>query len=192
MESRKIARRLALLATLAAAIAIRSADGAQGSAKFENFTATTTNLSVGNGEPVRINVLVWTGAAEREKAIEAFQNETLRSAPSHGYLWTGESIGYTLRYAHKMPLPNGGERIVLAVDRPLGSWSRSRWTAQGAEPPKEGQPLVIELRLTGQGRGVGKLSLAATIGLDQAAGTFVLENYDAAPVLLQVSRAAAT
>jgi hypothetical protein len=198
MQSSMMTRCRARLATLPAAIAILSAEGrAQAPAKFETFTATAVNLTVGTGETLRINVLTWTPAAEREKVVAALQKgpdalvEALRTAPSHGYIWTSESIGYTLRFAHKLPLANGGERIVLAVDRPLGSWSRNAWRA-GAEAPKDGQVLVVELRLTRQGRGEGKMSLAAPIGVDQTAGTLALENYDAAPVLLkQVSRGAA-
>jgi hypothetical protein len=163
--------------------------------KFENFNATTTNLAVGNAESLKINVSLWTPDAEREKAMAAFKEkgepqllEALRSAPSHGYIWTAsESLGYTLRYAHKSPLPGGGERIVLATERPLGAWSRTAWKAAGAQGAQGAEPqlTVIEIRVNARGSGEGKMSLAAKIAADAEGKTIALENYDAAPVLLK-------
>jgi len=183
-----------LAATVAAIVALPWAVAAQAPPKFEQFTGTTTNLEIGNGEPVKFDVSTWTAAADREKVVAALEKgeeqllEALKAAPSHGYIWTSETIGYTLRYAHREPLGNGGERIVLATDRPLGVWSRPQWKAAGATAATPALT-VIELRLNRQGRGNGKLSLAAKPGVDRAGGTIALENYDAAPVgLKDVSR----
>jgi hypothetical protein len=169
---------------------------AQGPAKFETFNATTANLAVGSGESIRINVFTWTPAAEREKIVAAFREtsaeqlaESLRSAPSAGYIWTSENLGYSVRYAHRIALPKGGERIILATDRPLGSWSRTVWKAAAADTP---MPLtLIELRLNGQGKGEGKMSLAAKIIADDADKTLALD-YEGAPVLLKQATRIAT
>lgn len=166
--------------------------------KFENFTATTANLAVGNGEALRINVLTWTAPAEREKIVAAFLEkgepalvEAAKGAPSAGYIWTSESLGYTLKYAHKTTLPNGGERIVLVTDRPLGEWSRSAWKAAGAGAAAEPAAMtLVEIRLSKQGRGEGKMSLAAKIAVDQADKSLQLENYESAPVTLKDVRRA--
>jgi hypothetical protein len=164
---------------------------AQAPAKSEKINATTANLTVGNGESLKINVLAWTPAAEREKMVAAFQEkgedqllEAMKSASSAGYIWTSETLGYTLRYAHKMPLPNGGERIILITDRPLGSWSRTAWKAS-ATKDKEAKLTVVEIRLNAQGRGEGKMSLAAGITAQDEGKTIALDNYAAAPVLLK-------
>jgi hypothetical protein len=164
--------------------------------KFENFTATTTNLAVGNGEALRINVLAWTPPPEREKIVAAFLEkgepallEAAKSAPSAGYIWTTESLGYTLKYAHKTSLPNGTERIVLVTDRPLGEWSRAAWKAAGGAAAA-GPVTLVEIRLSKQGRGEGKMSLAGKIGVDQTEKTFQLENYESAPVSLKDVRRA--
>jgi hypothetical protein len=150
-------------------------------------------MAVGSGETIKINVFAWTPAAEREKIVAAFREtsadqlvEALKSAPSAGYVWTSESLGYPLRYAHRIPLPNGGERIILATDRPLGSWTRTAWKAAANAPSL--QLTVIELRLNRQGQGEGKMSLAARITAEDEGKTIALD-YDAAPVLLkQVTR----
>ena len=168
---------------------------AQGPLKFENFTATTTNMAVGNAETIRINVSNWTAAAEREKLLGILQQkgeeqllDALKAAPSSGYIWTSESLGYSVRYAHKTMLPNGGERIIVATDRPLGAWSRTAWRAaasKAAKETKESQLTLIELRLNKQGRGEGKMSLAARIVAEPETNTLALDNYASAPVLLK-------
>jgi hypothetical protein len=167
----------------------------QGPLKFENFTATTTNMAVGNAETIKINVFSWTAAAEREKLLGILQQkgeeqllDALKAAPSSGYIWTSESLGYSLRYAHKMALPNGGERIIVATDRPLGAWSRTAWKAaasKGAKDAKESQLTLIEMRLNKQGRGEGKMSLAGKIVAEADGSTLALDNYASAPVLLK-------
>ena len=167
----------------------------QGPLKFENFTATTTNMAVGNAETIRINVFNWTAAPEREKLLAVLKEkgedqlfESLKAAPSAGYIWTSESLGYSLRYAYKTTLPNGGERIIVATDRPLGAWSRTAWRAaasKAAKETKESQLTLIELRLNKQGRGEGKMSLAARIVVEPESNTLALDNYASAPVLLK-------
>jgi hypothetical protein len=140
---------------------------------------------------VKLDVTTWTSAEDRAKFVAALEKgegqlvEALKTAPSHGYIWTSETIGYTLRYAHRQPLDNGGERIILATDRALGSWSRTPWKAAGATSDAAAELTVIELRLNRQGRGQGKLSLSTKPGVDPAAGTIALENYDKVPVALK-------
>jgi len=167
----------------------------QGPLKFENFTATTTNMAVGNAETIRINVSNWTAAAEREKLLGILQQkgeeqllDALKAAPSSGYIWTSESLGYSVRYAHKTMLPNGGERIIVATDRPLGAWSRTAWRAaasKGAKDAKEPQLTLIEIRLNRQGRGEGKMSLTGKVVAEADGNTLALDNYASAPVLLK-------
>jgi hypothetical protein len=44
------------------------------------------------------------------------------------------------------------------------------------------------MRIDGKGVGEGKTSLAAAVVIDAAAQTLALDGYDAAPVLLKVTR----
>jgi hypothetical protein len=176
--------------------------GAQAPApkKVERFTGTTVNLNPGAGENLKIDVFRWSTDAERDALLGVLKEKgdsgvgaTLEKAPTAGYIWDSGSLGYSLRYAQKLTLPDGGERIILVTDRPIGSWGREAWkaTGQGAAP---GYPFtLIELRLSKQGRGEGKMSLAARVAADADARTVTLENYAAAPVLINnVKRAASS
>jgi hypothetical protein len=164
---------------------------AQTAATYETYTATAANLSIGSGQALRINVFRWSTDDERQKALSALGEKggkglpgELASAPSAGYLWTGEALGYTLRYAFKRVLPSGGERVILLTDRPLGSWSRAPWKATATTGAGDDSFTLIELRLNRAGIGEGKMSLATRVAPDEAAGTIALDHYDTAPVLL--------
>ena len=106
-----------------------------------------------------------------------------------GYLWSSEVAGYSLRYAVRTPQSNGGERILLLTDRRLGAFNDS-WKLVGtigAEAPNY-EFSLIELRLNSKGEGEGKISLSGKIGVEAATKTLVLENYEAAPVILKSVR----
>jgi len=169
-------------------------------AKIERFTGTTVNLNPGAGKTLKIDVAKWATDAERDALLAAFKEKgdegigmALEKAPSAGYIWGDGFLGYSLRYAQKSTLPDGGERIIVVTDRPLGSWDREVWKATG-QPAAPGYPFtVVELRLNKQGRGEGKMSLAAKVTADVDAKTMTLENYAAAPVLINnVRRAVAS
>ena len=40
--------------------------------------------------------------------------------PKAGYIRTPQTLAWDLRYAHQNPLDEGGRRIVVATDRPIG------------------------------------------------------------------------
>lgn len=181
-----------MAAVAAGLVATAAAAPAQTEGKYEAYTATTANLSVGSGEALRINVFRWSTDDERQKALSTLGENgdkglpnALASAPSAGYLWTSETLGYTLRYAYKLALPTGGERVILLTDRRLGSWSRVPWKVAAAGDAGDHPFTLIELRLNRAGTGEGKMSLATKVAADQAAGTIALDNYDTAPILLK-------
>src|SRR5215470_18080915 len=47
-------------------------------------------------------------------------NTAIGKAPTVGYIWTNETVGYSVKYAQRLALPDGTERIILATDRRLG------------------------------------------------------------------------
>jgi hypothetical protein len=81
-------------------------------------------------------------------------------------------------------MPDGGERIILATDRRLGVWSREAWKTSGVGAPDYAFTL-LELRLSRRGTGEGKMSLGAKVAVEHETKTIALENYNAAPVLLE-------
>lgn len=109
----------------------------------------------------------------------------VEGAPTVGFIWGDGPTGYAVRYAWRADAPGGGERVVLATYRRLGAHS----VAWPALPDAAGDAdfTVIEMRLDGVGSGEGKASLAAGVALE-AGRTLALDAYDAAPVLLEVTR----
>jgi hypothetical protein len=106
----------------------------------------------------------------------------LQNAPIAGYLWTSEIAGYSIRYAYRLPMPNGGQRIILATDRRLGA-TNSSWKPAAALTPNDYEFSLVELRLNAKGE--GKISLIGKISIDENSKTISLEGYDAQPVFLK-------
>lgn len=108
----------------------------------------------------------------------------LQGTTSLGYLWTSETVGYSLRYAYRMTTPDGGERIILATDRRLGT-SNNLWKPTGSAAITNYEFSVIELRLNAKHEGEGKASLTGKVAVDDAAKTIALEGYDTLPVIFK-------
>ena len=141
MKSNRLLRRgpawAVLVAGTLAASMFQIAE-AQSKGAVENFTATTVNVT-GAPDPLKIDLLRWSTDEEREQVFTALsgkgENEfmsVLAKQPTLGYIWTGETLGYSVRYAYRLPTPDGGERIILATDHRLGAWSREPWKASAA------------------------------------------------------------
>jgi hypothetical protein len=105
-------------------------------------------------------------------------------APTLGYIWTSDIIGYSIKYARLVALPDGGERIILATDRRLGAYTAA-WTPATTTPATDYEFTLIELRLNAKGSGEGKTSLVTKVIVDQEAKTIALDDYFAAPAMLQ-------
>jgi hypothetical protein len=173
----------------AVAFAPRSAD-AQAAKILEQFSGTMTGVKPGTGETVTIDILRWSSDEDAQKLLAAYKDKSdkwadaLQAQPLLGYVWTSsESLGYTIRYARRLDDAGGGERIILAVEHPLGSWERPAWkaTVGSTDYPYS----VIELRVSKLGLGVGKASLAGKVAVDDATHSVALENYASAPILLR-------
>lgn len=108
----------------------------------------------------------------------------LQNGPVLGYLWTSEVTGYAIRFAYKLPLPDGGQRIILATDRRLGA-SNGSWKPVGGATPTEYEFTVMELRLNPKGDGEGKASLTGKVTVDATAKSIALEGYDTLPVVFK-------
>jgi len=115
----------------------------------------------------------------------------LGKAPVLGYIWTSEVTGYSIKYAYRTALPDGGERIILATDRRLGrhttAWQPGAATPSGAEGSAETdyEFTLIEMRLDPKGTGEGKASLTTKVIIDNGAKTVALDNYAATPAILR-------
>ena len=160
----------------------------------EEFTA----IALSGGGPrasavatmLEIVIERWSTDAERRRLLEALQRgqdaalETLKDLPRAGYIRNPPALAWDLHYAHAVPGENGGQRIFLATDRPIGIWEAI------ARPRTIEYPFTfIELHVDERGNGEGKLSRATRL-IASNDGRFVeLEHYAAQPVdLTEVHR----
>ena len=158
----------------------------QSNAAKESFTAVAivnNNLATGAGT-VLFNVTRWSTEQERQRLVDTLVAkgpdellDVLHDNRSTGTIRTPDSLGYDLRFAHQTPTPEGGRRIVLATDRPIGFWEATR------QPRTIDYPFtVIQMELDREGRGKGTLSYATKI---IARGNVIeLENFATSPVML--------
>ena len=153
----------------------------------ERFSAVAVNIStVGRtgAQPVDITINRWTTAGERERLVTLFKEKgaeallsALQGMKPVGTINTPGNVAYDLRYASQLPGEDGGRRIILATDRPIGFWE-ARNRPRSVDYPF----LLMELRLNKNGEGEGKLSLATKLTLN--GDVLVIENYANQPVML--------
>ena len=170
-------------AVLAAASTAVSETG--GRERFVAFAVDFGSAARGSSSgTIDIVIERWSTEAERRTLVSAFREkgpEGLRKALEDikplGRITTPGSIGYDLRYAHQVPLPGGGRRILAGTERPMSFREMSRGTVSSDYPFT-----IVEMRLDAKGEGNGRLSLATKIVGD--ADRVELENYDLAPIRL--------
>jgi hypothetical protein len=129
----------------------------------------------------------WSTDAERDALLNTLETkgkDALLSAvqkikPPVGYVRTSTSLGWDLQYARERVMPDGGRRVIVASDRPIGFWE-----ARSQPRSIEYAFLAAEVRLDKDGRGEGKLFPAAQITYDKATRTIDVENYEISPVQL--------
>jgi hypothetical protein len=111
----------------------------------------------------------------------------IRRAPTVGYIWTNDVTGYSIKYAYQTPSSEGGDRIILAIDRRLGTHVAA-WQPATPQQGTDYPFTVIEMRFDTSGIGEARTSLTTNVIVDKQAGTLALEDYAAAPAILQKVR----
>lgn len=154
----------------------------------EEFTAVAMmNDELGSGAgTVLINIDRWSTAAESDKFVDTLRRkgasgllDLLGDSRPVGTIRTPDSLGYDLRYAQQMPLPEGGREIVIASDRPISLWES--WN----RPRSIDYPFtVIQMQIDRDGKGKGTLSYAAKIRARARGKGIELENFSIAPIML--------
>jgi hypothetical protein len=111
----------------------------------------------------------------------------IEASPTVGFIWTDGVTGYSVKYAWRAPTSDGGERVVLATTRKIGSGSPS-WAVANIEAAGVADYgfTVIDMRLDARGRGEAATSLTTQVTADPAAG-LALQG-QALPVLKTVVR----
>ena len=164
----------------------------------DTFTATTANMTP-SGVTLRLQVIEWQEPPARAEAVAtlaagAEAATPLGKLPTVGYVWpNGSPVGYSLKYAHREPQPDGREHITLVTDKRLGSYDFKGWSVASPAEGNDAPYSVIRLEVDGSGSGTGTLSLIGEIALDEEAGTVRLNAPAGAPSLLtNIKREAVT
>ena len=179
-----------LIAAMALLLPLGGAIGAQTMGEPEEFTAFAINLgaltsgATGTSGNLIMTVNRWTPQAERDELLGLARTKgsdallsKLQRTPRVGNLRTPHSVGYELRLALLDPGKDGGRRVILVTDRPVGFAEATN------RPPSVDYPFtVIDMQLPAEGRGQGTMSLAAKI--IPAGRNIVIENYDTQPIQL--------
>jgi len=178
--------RLCYMLIVAVLLAGSTAPRAQTLGEKERFTAiaVVNNARAAGSGIVQIDINRWSTAAERQGLLNTLKTkgaekllDALQDQKSVGIIKTPDSLGYDLRFASQTALPDGGRRIVIATDRPIGFWEAAN------RPRTIDYPFtVIQMEIDKDGKGKGTLSYATKI--IPAGDTIVLENFGIQPVML--------
>jgi hypothetical protein len=188
MNTLRLRRLPVSAAVLAAVLSWYVAIGtAQTLGRPEHFTATYVDMNSSRTGTIEIDVQRWSTRAERDQLVQTLFKkgsdqllDTLRDMRSVGRIYAPGSIGYDLRYAEQHPLPDGGREIVLATDRPMSFW-------EIVNSPRSAQyPFTwVQFKTTPDGRGEGKIAVAARIIGEETDRLIEVEDFALQPVRLQ-------
>jgi hypothetical protein len=158
----------------------------------ERFEATAMNIDNGTAGTIDITVDRWSTDKQRDTLLSVMTTkgpdrllDVLQDMPPVGHFGAPGNLSWDLRFARRVPLPDGGERIVLITDRRIGFWESAN------RPRSLDYPFtLIELRVNGDGEGEGKMSIATKVIYDKEQNMISLEDYATQPVrLTNVKRA---
>lgn len=183
---RTLTRTLVLGALVLAASSVPAADE-NGRLEFSGVAISTGGL-YSNPVAAQVSITIdrWSTAAEHTRLMNALRSEGQRSMldelqdlPPVGRIRVNANLGYDLRYAQQVRDVEGGQRIVIATDRPISTWEAIY------QPRSVDYPFTfIEMHLTGDGRGEGRIVVAAKLTASDDGRFIFLENYDTQPVRL--------
>jgi hypothetical protein len=154
-----MARRLRLLGATAVTLSALSILAfAQTMGEPQRFTASAVNMNNGGTGTLEIVVTRWSTDAERSNLVQVLVSkgegkllDALQKTKKVGYIRSVNSIGWDLHYAHRESLPDGGEQVVIATDRPMGFREvANQWRA--TDYPFE----VVEMHLTPTAKAVAR------------------------------------
>lgn len=157
-------------------------------ARYRAFAVNMNGGGRTNAGVVDIGISRWSTEAERDALITTLQEkgstallDALIKQPECGFIKMPNTLGWTLFYARKTDMPDGGQRLVIATNRRLGFGEVSRQTRS-----VDYDFTLIEIHFPkGGGKGEGKLAAAAKVSWDAKEHKIEVENYQAMPVLLK-------
>ncbi len=201
LKTRTVFALVAIVVALAAATPAPSAQDAVAE-EFTAFAINTNRRPTGGPAANRpttatltFRVERWSTAEEREQLAAILKEEqntnrmndqmlrTLQRMPRVGFIRESQTIGWDLRFAQQTPLPDGGRRLLIATDRPIGFWEAAN------RPRSIDYPFtILEIRLDKDNRGEGKMLADTRLIFNRTTNTLEMEFYDQAPVRLNQIR----
>jgi hypothetical protein len=180
--------RMALSLTLGTALSLSASSALAKDPEVLRLRAFAVDLNNG-AKTATIDIVVerWSTPEEARNLKAVFVEggaDKLLSAvqkvkPRCGFVRTSTSLGWDVNYAIETELPDGGKKIVLGTDRPVGMWE-----ARNQGRSMDYQFSLAEIHLPATGKGSGKAITAAKLSFDKKSGTLEIENYQREPVRL--------
>jgi hypothetical protein len=163
--------------------------------RLRAFAVNMTNVAAGTSGTLQITIDRWSTSAERAELIDAMTSKgqdallaRLQKAPVKGRInlpgYMGPDpnnyrLGWDLRYAWREPLPDGGDRLVIATDRYMSMWEVRN------QPRTVDYPFtIIEIHMPKEGKGEGRMAVATQVNFDKKKNVIELEQYSAGTVRL--------
>jgi len=150
----------------------------------ERFTGFAINMNgAANTATVDFTIERWSTDAERTKLLSLIPKEhgspeplvnALQDMPSVGSIRTTKTLAWTLRYARQFRMDEGGRRIVLVTDRPIGFNE-----ARNSSRSMDNRFTVLEIRLNAKDEGEGKIFGGVKLYVEN--NELVVENWGTQP-----------
>jgi len=174
------------VAAISSAALLTIAASAQTMGTPERYTGSAININNGRTDNIDITVNRWSNDKQRDTLMEVMRTkgpdkllDVLQEMPAMGHFGVPGNLSWDIHFARKVPLPDGGERVVLVTDRRIGFWEAAH------QPRSIDYPFtVIELRLNRDGDGEGTMSIATKVIYDKEQNMITLENFQNQPIRL--------
>lgn len=150
----------------------------------EKFTGFAINMNgAANTATIDFTIERWSTDAERTKLLSLIPTEhkdpqplvrALQDMPKVGSIRTPQTLAWDLRYAREFKSDEGGRRIVLVTDRPIGFRE-----AANSNRSMDYPFTILEIRLNAKDEGEGKIFSGSKIYVEK--GELVVENWGTQP-----------
>ena len=170
------------------AVGVAAAEELDPPLRFDAQAINMSNIQARGTATARINIVVnaWTSDEDRQLLLDALKEGGRRSLPDAltsqdrvGTIRESRSRAEFLRYSRRFDLPDGGQRIILATDRPMGFLEMSR-----SLRTQDYNVSVVQLTLNADGEGEGSIFLGAQIVWDEENRQIVVEGFATEPIRL--------
>src|SRR5262249_28859048 len=153
---------------------------------IERYNAFGVSQQRGKTSTIQIAIERWSTPEERQMLVDTLRQkgpqtlaDALAKMPRGGWIRLPNTKAQDLRYAWQTPLPDGGRRVVIALDR-IANYAELTTAAR----TQYYEFSVAEIRFDKDGKGEGKLSPLARVDVDKETNQIEVEDYSSQPVRL--------